>query len=93
MRAYQVDLKFADLIAGDALLAEFADARGNRVRNLIACNQGFDHGTGAIYPLARIGRKQHRLMLDRNLAHLFESEIVAVDVESLHSCEPLATSH
>src|SRR5215469_6853748 len=92
MRAHQVDLKFAYLMARDAHLAELAHARGDGVRNLIAGHQFFDHGASAIHRLACIGRQKHRLMVDGNLAHGFEGEIVSVNVESLHSDRPLAAS-
>ena len=39
VRAYQVDLQFADLVAGDAHVAEFADAGGDGVGDLIVGDQ------------------------------------------------------
>ena len=60
MRTHQVHLQLANLVSRNANVAEFADARGDRVRNLIARYQRVYHGARPIDGLARIRRQQHR---------------------------------
>ena len=72
MRTYQVDLQFADLIAGDAYIAEFADTGRDGVGHLIVGDKRVDDGTCSVHPLARIGSQQHGSALRSHLAYFFE---------------------
>ena len=58
MRAHQVDLQFANLIAGDAHVAQFAHASRDRVSEFVAGNNFVDDGARLIDGLSRVWRKQ-----------------------------------
>ena len=83
MRAHEIHLQLADLIAGDAHVAEFAHASGDGIRQLIVCDQRVHHGARPVDRFARIRRQQHRAAVAsaRDFTHRFESQVVTVDVE------------
>ena len=54
VRTHQVDLQFADLIAGDAYIAKFADAGGDGVGHLVVGDERVDDGARSVHALARI---------------------------------------
>ncbi len=93
VRADQVDLQFADLVAGDAHVAEFADAGGDGVGDLILGNQSVDYGARSIHALACVGREQHGPALECDFAHRFEGQIVSADVKSVHGIRSQVTGH
>jgi hypothetical protein len=75
------------LIAGDAHIAQLADASRDRVRKFIAGDERVDDGAGAVHGLARVGIEEDGAAdFDvRYFAHGFKREIVSVDVQSFHS--------
>ena len=81
--ADEIDLQFADLVAGDAHVAELANAGGDGIGELVVCDDVVDHGAGAIDGLARIGREQHGAAVVGDFADRFEGEVVTVDVEGV----------
>ena len=81
MGAHQVDLQFADLVAGNADVAKFAHPGGDGVRHAVFRDQRIHHRARAIDRLAGIGIEQDGAALDRDFADRFESQIFAVDVE------------
>jgi hypothetical protein len=74
MRAHQIYLQLANLIANDVYIAQLADAGRNRVRNFIVRNQRVDNGTRAVDRLARIRIEKNGLtdIESCDLAHVFE---------------------
>ena len=82
MRAHQIQLQLADLVAGDADIAQLADASGYRIRNFIVGDERVHHGAGArSTACARVGREQHGPVLDSHFARGFERQVVTVDVQ------------
>src|SRR5208282_6112665 len=87
VRAYQVDLQLADLIADDVHIAQLADASRDRVRDLLIGNERVNHSAGAVDGLAGIGIEKHRppRLHARNFTHRLQRKVVSVDVQSLQS--------
>src|SRR5580693_1350916 len=81
VRAHQIDLHFANLLARNAHVAEFAYTGRNRVRNFVAGDQRVDNGASTVYSRSSIRVEQHWPMLDSDFPHRFQSKIVAVDVK------------
>ncbi len=81
MRANQIDLQLANLIAGDAHVAQLSDSGSDGVRDFIARNNLVDHGTGQLNRRAGIGSEEHSSAFPGDLAHVLQREIVSVDVE------------
>ncbi len=88
VRAHQVDLQFANLVAGDAHVAQFADAGGDGIGDLVAGDDLVDDGARPVDRLARVGSEKHGAALDRHFAHRFERQIVSVDVECVQEGSP-----
>ena len=59
VRANEVDLQLADLVADDVHVAQLADASRDRVRNLIVGDERVDYGAGAVDGFARVGIEEH----------------------------------
>ena len=89
VRAHQVDLQLADLIAHDVHIAELADASRDRVGNFIIGDERVDDGAGAVDGLARVGVEQHRPFFGGNFTHRLEGEIVSVNVQSFQEQFPV----
>jgi hypothetical protein len=47
---------------------------------LIVGNQCIDDVTCSVHPLARIGSQQHWPPLEGDFAHIFERQIISIDV-------------
>ena len=94
VRAHQVDLQFANLVADNAHVAELAHAGGDGVGDFVAGDDLIDHGARPVHSLARVRRQEHGTAFGRDFAHRFQREIVAVNVkcvqESFPSCFPKA---
>src|ERR1700722_1379410 len=88
MRTQKIYLQFANLLTGNAHVAELAHAGRDRVRQSIAGDDIVDDGSRLVHSFARIGRQQHRPTLDRYLAHRFQSEVVTADVKSVQEGFP-----
>jgi hypothetical protein len=71
--ANQVDLQFANLIAGNADVAEFADAGGDGVSDLIAFDNVFDYGAGAVDGFPGFGVEKDWAAFDGNFFSRFQS--------------------
>ena len=84
VRAHQVDLQFADLFTSDADIAQFADSRGNGVGHLVVGDKFVDDSPRYVHLLTGLGEKQDGAALAGHLAYGFKSQIVSVDVESIH---------
>ena len=80
MRAHQVYLQLANLIPGNADVAEFANAGSDRIGKLVSRDQFSNHRARAIHALARVRREQHGTAIDCDVAHVFEGQIISVDV-------------
>ena len=80
MRANQVDLHFANLLAGNVNVAQLAYAGGDGIGDFVVGDQGIDHGARPLHSCAGVGSEQHRTAFDRDLAHCFQRQIVTVDV-------------
>ena len=85
MGAHQIQLQLADLVAGDADVAQSADASGYRIGNFIVRYERVHYGAGAVDGLARVGVEEHGPVLDRHFARTFERQIVTVDVQGFQS--------
>ena len=83
MGAHQIHLKFADLFARDANVAEFADSGGDGVRDAILRDQRIHHGARPIDSHTRLGTEQDGATIGGNFAHFFERQVVTVDVKSV----------
>ena len=81
MRAHQVDLQFANLLAGDAHVAQFADAGGDGVGDLVAGDDLIDDRACLVDRFPRVRREQDGAAFGRDFADRFERQIVSVDVE------------
>jgi hypothetical protein len=57
VRSHQVHLQFADLVAQNPNIAQFADSSRDRVRQLIPGHNLVHYGARQIYGLASIGRE------------------------------------
>ncbi len=90
VRADQVDLQFANLVASNAHVAEFSDAGGDGVSDLVAGDNLVDDGACQVHGLPRVGREQDRAARfnGRDFAHGFEREIVSVDVKCVQKDVP-----
>jgi hypothetical protein len=73
-------LQFADLVAENPNITQFADSGRDRVRQLIPGHDLVDHAARQIHALAGIWREQYRLARYCDLAHILQSEIVSSDV-------------
>ena len=82
MRAHQVHLKFANLVARNAHVAQLADTGGDGVRHAILRHQCVHHGARPVYGFASLRSQKHRPALHRDFPHRFQRQIVAVDVKS-----------
>ena len=80
MRAHQIDLQFADLVAGNPYFAQFADAGGDGVGHLIVGDERVDHGARGVHALACVRRQQHGAAFECDFAHRFEGQIISADV-------------
>ena len=80
MRAHKVDLKFTDLVTGNADIAQFANAGCDGVGDFVVRDQVVDHGAGGIHSLTCIWSQQDRTSLERDFADGFQGEVVSVDV-------------
>ena len=58
MRAHEIDLQFADLVADNADIAQFADAGGDGVGKLVIGDERVDDGASAIDGFASVGVEQ-----------------------------------
>jgi hypothetical protein len=87
VRAYQVDLQLADLIANDVHIAQLADASRDRVRDFLIGNERVNDSASAVDGLAGIGIKKHRppRLHARNFTHRLQSKIIPVNVQCLQS--------
>ena len=83
VRAHQIDLQFANLLARDADIAQLAHASRDGVGNPVFGHQRIHHGARAVHRLPSLGTKQDGTVLHRHFAHRFESQIAAVNVESV----------
>ena len=83
MGAHQVDLKFANLLARNAHIAQLADTSGDGVRHAIFRHQRVHHGACPVYSVARLRPEKHRPPLHRDFPHSFQRQIVAVNVKSV----------
>src|SRR5579883_3461472 len=83
VRADEVDLQFADLVAGDADIAEFADTGGDGIGNLVIVDEVVDHGAGSVDAFAGVGGEQDRPAFQCYLADGFKREIVSADVKGV----------
>ncbi len=84
VRAHQIDLQLANVVLRNMKIGEMADAGIDRIGDAIAGHQVIDDGARAVHCHARFRLQQNRLALINPLAHVFESQIVAVNVERLH---------
>jgi hypothetical protein len=77
-------LQFADLIANDVDIAQLADSSRNGVRNFIVGDERVNNGTSPVDSLARVRGQEDGLtgVCARHLAHIFECQIVSIDVQS-----------
>ena len=82
VRAHQVDLQLADLIADDVHIAQLAHARRDRVGNFVVGHERVDDGAGAVDGLARVGIEQYGPFFGGDFTHRLESQIVSVNVQS-----------
>jgi hypothetical protein len=57
VRTHQVDLQLANLVAGNAHIAELAHAGSDRIGQLVAGDNLVDHRARPVHGLARIGRQ------------------------------------
>jgi hypothetical protein len=73
-------LQFANLITGDAHVAQFAHASRDRVSEFVAGNNFVDDGARLIDGLSRVWRKKRSAAFGCDLAYLFKCQIVSVDV-------------
>jgi hypothetical protein len=80
MRANEINLEFADLIAGDANVAQLSHAGGNCVSQLIAGNKCVYDGPSPVDGLACICQEQNRAPFGRYLAYRRQGQIVSVKV-------------
>ena len=93
VRAHQVDLQLANLVAGDAHVAEFAHARGDGIGEFVAGDDVVNHGARTIHGLARVGRQAAPGVVSvRDFAHRFQSKIVTVDVKCVQEKFPVSLS-
>src|SRR5271168_5138230 len=85
MRAHEIDLQLANLVANDVHVAEFADSGCNGVRNLIVNDEFVDDRASAIDGFAGVGIEEDRASYARMryFAHGFKREVVSVDVQSV----------
>src|SRR5579884_2366139 len=91
MRAKQVHLQFANLIGGNADIAELPNPSRNCVSNAVLTHEIVDHLPRCQNLFARIGSEQNRTAVVDHAAQICEREMFAVDVKSGHS-RLLATS-
>ena len=77
----QIQLHSRYLSAGDANVAQLADASGYRVRNFIVRDERVHDGASAVDRFARIEREQHGPVLDRHFARGFKRQVATVDVQ------------
>ena len=93
MRSHKVHLQFADLLAGNANVTEFAYPGCNRVSNSIAGDNFVDHRAGQIDGLAGIRGKESGPAFGGDFADLLQRQIVPVNVQcvqgSLFLCREL----
>ena len=83
MRAYEIDLQFAHLIADNVDIAQFADTSGDGVGDFVIGNKRIDDSTSAVHGFARVGSEQHRPFFDGGFAHRLQSQVVSVNMQSL----------
>jgi hypothetical protein len=83
MGAHQIELQFANLITGYAHISQFAHTRRDRVGNPVFSHQRVHHGTRPIDGLPGIGEEEDSTALDCHVSYCFESQIVAVNVQSV----------
>jgi hypothetical protein len=80
MGSHQVDLKFANLVACDANVGQFAYTRSDGIRNAIFRDEVVDYGAGAIDGLAGLGMEQNSATITCDFANRFECEVFSVYV-------------
>jgi len=86
-----ISLQLANLIAGNARVAEFAYAGGDRIRNFIVRHQSIDHSARPIDCFPRVRIEQHRAALHRHFPDRVQRQIVAIDVKSFHKKSELGS--
>ena len=84
MRAHQVHLHLANLVPADTHVAQPAHTSGDRIRNLVICDEIVYDRASTIDNGTRVWIKQHRTALGRYFPDRFKGEIVSVDVKSFH---------
>ncbi len=82
--ADQVQLELANVLAGDAHVGEMTNTGIDRVGDPLVLHQIVDDGAGAFDGSAGFRLQQHRAALIHQLAHVFQSQVVAVDMKGLH---------
>ena len=83
MGADEVELQFADLVAGNADVTEFAHAGGDGVGNLVVGNKCIDYGPRLIDSGASVRSKEDGAVRDGHFADRFESQIITVDMKGV----------
>ena len=83
MGSHQVHLKFANLLARNAYVAQLAHTSGDGVRHAVFRDQRVHHGARPVYSFARLRQEKHRAPLNRDFPHRFQRQIVAVNVKSV----------
>lgn len=81
MGSNQIDLQLADLVRGDANIAQFPHTGRDRVSNFVGGDDFIDDSAGMVDQLSRIGREEHRAALMGDFAYCFQRQIVSVNVQ------------
>jgi hypothetical protein len=81
MRANQIHLQFANLIAGDAHVAQLSDAGCDGIGNAIVRDQRVHNSAGTLHRNTGVRSEQHRPPLDGDFPHFFQGQVIAVDVK------------
>ena len=81
MRAYQVDLQFANLVAGNANIAQFADAGSDCVGHLLLATISSTTARAWFTASRASGASNTGAPLHRDLAHSFQRQIVSTDMK------------
>jgi hypothetical protein len=85
VRPHEVDLQLADIVGGDAHVAQLPNASGYSIAHPVVLHQVFDHGAGAIDRKAGLGFQHYRTPLMHDRADILEGQIVAIDVKYFHA--------
>jgi hypothetical protein len=92
MRAHQVYLQLADLISCDAHVGELSNPGGHGVGDFVSGYQRVNDRSCTFDGRTRVGIEDHRPVVDSDLAHGSECQIISVDVKSFQESFSLQVS-